>query len=233
MISPRAYFLTTSPLQNTPSRMERLYRALDDQRYRLVAGSRAQERDPAKDWDVENVVDLLAQADRRTPILDCGAFSSPAVGALLRQGFLDISGIDLNPGLPLTRYHRRVSFTVQDLHNTAFDDNSFGAVLCSSTIEHGCSWVAFADEARRLLRLGGLLYISTDLVRARPDPTETMAFGLPWLPLCPGDLEAHAAIVRRAGFHVSEAHSPTIEGPLPFRFLNQDVGFVAFAAVAT
>lgn len=228
-----AYFLTTRPSERAPGRMERLRQAIDGQRYRLVSGTRAQGRDPTKDWDVDNIVRLLANIDRNTPILDCGAFYSPAVAALLRRGFRDVSGIDLNPRLPLSPYHRRASFTVQNLHHTAFDDGSFGVVLCSSTIEHGCSWAGFAGEARRLLRPGGLLYISTDLVRTRPEGGEMVAFGAPWLPLVPDDLEEHAAIIRRAGFSLPEVTAPPLDGPLPFQFLGHELGFVAFAAVAT
>jgi SAM-dependent methyltransferase len=184
--------------------------------------------DSRKFWDVRNTLDVMGDLPRKAPVLDCGAFASLPLLALQGAGFRNLSGIDLNPGVTGLTVLPGVCPSVQDMQHTAFADESFAALVCSSTIEHGASWDDFLAEAARLLQRHGRLYLSTDLVAQDACTDGLEEFGLPWTPLRPSDL---AMIGERFTAHGFDAPAPADVGPLdrlPITFLGVAMGLIAF-----
>jgi SAM-dependent methyltransferase len=204
----------------------------DKLRYRFLSGAWLPEHDPVKSWDVRNVESIVRELRRDAAILDCGAFCSPALQVLLRLGFCNLHGVDLNSHLSILPSASRISYTVQDIQRTAFASGSFDFVYSASVIEHGVSWPLFLAEVRRLLKPGGLFYLSTDLVPDYADTENARAFGLPWLPLRVSEIPDACARLQAAGFVAPLAPTVVLPDTLPCQFLGIPIGFIAFACVA-
>jgi SAM-dependent methyltransferase len=199
--------------------------------FRVLTGGAAPSFDDAKLWDVMNVERLLSSIDRKARVLDCGGFNSPCLRALSLAGFRELYGIDLNPDLVAQATPWKTALTVQDIQATTFVSRSFDVVISCSTIEHGVSWHRFLVEAARILRPGGLLYLSTDIVHDDADSSSVEAFGLPWWPLRVGDLGGAIQLLDDCGFE------PPVLGPielppaLPHEFAGVPLAFVAVVTV--
>ena len=198
--------------------------------FRLLTGSAAPHFDHAKQWDTANVERLLEDEPRASRILDCGGFNSPSIRALTHRGFRNVHSIDLNPALPAQEVFGSTRLTVQDMQATAFRSGEFDVVLSCSTVEHGVSWSRFLEEAARLLRPGGLLYVSTDLVHDETDPSSVEEFGLPWQPLRIADLPVVIELLGRMGFSAPPAIDIELPATLPYRFHGAALAFIAFIA---
>ena len=83
-----------------------------------------------------------------------------------------------------------------------------------------------------MLRTGGLLYVSTDIVPDSVDTSEFEAFGLPWTPLRPKDLADAAERFERHGFAKPDLHPVDLPEVLPITFLGQGCGFIGYAVTA-
>ena len=195
--------------------------------FRVLTGNAAPSFDKAKLWDVMNVERLLSSSDRNARVLDCGGFNSPCLRALLLAGFRELYGIDLNPSLPAQATPWTTALTVQDMQATTFVSSSFDVVISCSTIEHGVSWPRFLAEAARILRPGGLLYLSTDLVHDDADSSSVEAFGLPWWPLRVGDLVGVIQLLDRSGFEPPVLRPIELPAVLPHEFHRVPLAFIA------
>ena len=197
-------------------------------KYRMISGNGMPPKDEAKFWDARNVARVLGDLPKNSAILDCGAFNSAPLFWLADQGFSDLHGIDLNPNVVNQPGGRKISYSVQNIEATAYFDNTFDALICSSVIEHGVDWHRFLGEAQRILKPGGYLYLSTDVVNADTESTDVWAFGAPWNPLDPDRLVWAVEALSAHGFDVGEL--PVVEPPaeLPVEFAGKHLGFVAF-----
>ncbi len=214
------------------NRENRCTRKLASLRHRLLTGTALPPADRPKRWDEANVVELLRDAPHEVRIIDHGGYNSPGPWALARLGFRNVEAIDLNPRLPASPLSRRVRYSCQNMMQTAYADGSHDVIVSGSTVEHGVDWDVWLAECRRILRPGGLLYVSTDLVHDTVDTGEFEAFGLPWTPLRPKDL---ADASKRFGLHgFSEPALEPVDLPdrLPITFLGQQCGFIAYAVTA-
>lgn len=220
--------LETAAYPEKDSAHSRLHRAA----FRLLTGAQLPPAAVDKAWDVRNVLDMTMDVPHDAAILDCGAFNSPSTYALLNKGYGRLYGIDLDPHLVAMPFGRKVRFTVQNIEKTSFEDGSFDCLTCCSTIEHGVSWDRFLAEARRLLKEGGRLYLSTDIVH-NGTPTEGEAFGQPWQPLTPTSLQERPALFQKHGFTGPEISAVTLPSELPMQFLGKPLGFVGFGLVAS
>jgi SAM-dependent methyltransferase len=188
--------------------------------------------DPVKRWDVLNVLGLSQfLSNRSAAILDCGAYNSESLWELAQRGFTNLYGIDLNPHIVAAPRSRRICYSVQDMQHTAFADSTFDYVISVSTVEHGVSWPAFLREAHRLLKPGGLLYVSTDVVHEETDTTGLTAFGLSWNPLRPADVPGISTLLSNMGFECAPPISLQLPKELPLEFLGRKVGFIGFCGI--
>lgn len=200
--------------------------------YRLRTGHALPRADPVKRWDVLNVLELSHfLSPRDATVLDCGAYNSESLCELAEQGFKNLYGIDLNPEIVAGPWSRRICYSVQDMQHTTFADSSFDYVISISAVEHGVSWRAFLLEALRVLKPGGLLYVSTDLVHEETDTTGCTAFGLSWNPLRPADVPGISTLLSSLGFECAPPVSIQLPKELPLEFLGRRVGFIGFCGV--
>ncbi len=95
----------------------------------------------------------------------------------------------------------KVAFSVADLRNLPFEDQSFDVVYCVSVLEHTNAYEAIVDEFYRVLRPGGKLVITFDIsLDGRHDIPASKA------------AELLALLINKVG--VDASHFPTIEAEL-------------------
>ena len=210
----------------------RLQRRWNSLRHRILSGTGFPPLDRWKRWDEANVVEILAASRQPVDLLDCGAYNSPALWAASRRGKGRMDGIDLNPRLPISPRSGRIRYSCQNMMSTAFINDAFDMIVSGSTIEHGVDWRLFLEESHRLLRTGGLLYVSTDVVHPSVDTSDLVAFGLPWTPLRPRQVADMTKVFEDHGFTAATIEAPALPERLPMSFLGVDIGFVAFAVTA-
>jgi len=141
-----------------------------------------------KDWDLIQIVRLMAGVAESAPIVDLGCGGLYTLKLLEAMGFRQLSGIDFKVDL-ITRPLQlkrlvskgRLPFKVHqgDILKTPFPDETFEVAISLSTIEHNVNLDNFFAEASRILKPGGRLFLSTDYW---PDGVEQSPdlFGLPW-----------------------------------------------------
>lgn len=214
----------------------RVERWLASLRHRITTGTSFPDLDQAKRWDEANVVELLSYAGpqpRGLSVLDCGAYNSPAPWAAAELGIETVAAIDLNPRLPMSPKASKISYSCQNMMATAFHAATFDVIVAGSVVEHGVDWDVWLSECRRIIRPGGLLYVSTDVVHESVELDGLTAFGLPWTPLNPCDINEMPDRFAAAGFDLEPVTAPPLPAHLPFEFLGVEIGFVAFAATAS
>ena len=138
--------------------------------------------DPTKYWDNVAAVEAIEgeQVGHDAPIVDLGCRSGIVLTWLYQRGFRALHGCDVRrPYPPLKAAGRRHLLPTvlwgarmyasqrrgmrrAPVEATGFPAAHFGAATSLSVIEHGVDLEAFAAEAARILRPGGLLVVSTD-----------------------------------------------------------------------
>jgi len=155
--------------------------------------------DRPKNWDalvaVSTIVNELGTDVR---VLDAGAARYSSVLPWLRLlGVRELVGNNLE--FTRTTSHGPVRFEPGDITSMCYRDGWFDAVACMSVIEHGVPLEAFAAEAARVLRPGGLLVVSTDYDQSPPDVVGKSAYGVPVKIFGPADIEEFVAIAAKQG----------------------------------
>lgn len=108
-----------------------------------------------KNWDLAHVLPRLGPGN----VLDMGCQASLIFEHMIRSGFNgDMVGVDLTP----VKLSPGVRFLQVDLTATGLPAEHFDHITCLSVIEHGVPPYAFVDEAYRLLKPGGHLYVTFD-----------------------------------------------------------------------
>jgi len=153
-------------------------------------------RDRPKNWDALAALSFVLENVKPTgAVLDAGcARYSTLLPSLRLYGFTDLFGNNLE--WSRESHHGPVRLVPGDMTATAFPDSRFDAITCLSVIEHGVPIKGFLIEAARLLRPGGVLFISTDYDQDPPDTTGKTAYGQPVHIFSPDEIKA---IVNEAG----------------------------------
>ncbi len=127
---------------------------------------------PIKNWDLAQIARLLQHYPKTIKILDMGCGGSSVLRFCYKNGFVNTYGIDIvinfsdrwrqlmywkNNGFKLPYY-----LQAQNITETNFENNFFDVMICLSVIEHHVNLTEFVSEASRILKTGGLLYVSTD-----------------------------------------------------------------------
>lgn len=145
-----------------------------------------------KNWDHFLLREALSEISKDAKILDLGCGEGYTLKFLQSLGFRNLHGIDLSFGwkLHVTRLQKmkqggtlKVPFRLHkgDITKTVFPDNSFDVAASVSVIEHGVNVEAFFTEAFRILKPGGLLFLTTDYWEEKLATDDTIrAFGMPW-----------------------------------------------------
>jgi SAM-dependent methyltransferase len=136
---------------------------------------------PTKSWDVLRTLEILNQrVDKKSPILDLGAHTSEVLLGLLKLGFSDLTGIDLNPEVAQMPGREHIKYVTGDLMQTPFSSESFGAITAISVVEHGFSAPKMFAEVSRLLKVGGYFVGSTDYWPEKISTKDMVLYGTDW-----------------------------------------------------
>ena len=117
-----------------------------------------------KNWDtLKCLAHILGSVPQNASILDAGSGSRGVILQwLYALGYRDLWACD-RLAVNLSRFNSMgIRFSCQDLAQTTYEDNQFGAIASVSVIEHGVDLQSFFKEMSRILRPGGRLLISTD-----------------------------------------------------------------------
>lgn len=128
---------------------------------------------PQKNWDHYLLADLLRPRDRQLRIVDMGCGPGSTLLLLNKLGFQNLLGLDLRiwPAARVnqirafwTSTHKRLPWKMRrrDICETELPPESIDVISCISVIEHGVPLGLFAKECARLLKVNGLLFITTD-----------------------------------------------------------------------
>lgn len=137
--------------------------------------------DTLKSWDVLATVSFIeSNVKKNEPILDIGCYSSEILASLLKVGYSNLTGADLNPNLKRMPYQESIRYEVTNFMHTSFPDASFKAITSISVIEHDFDGQALLKESSRLLQPGGYFIASFDYWPEKIDTTGTRFFGMDW-----------------------------------------------------
>ena len=153
-----------------------------------------------KNWDHAILLSELKSVSHDSPIIDLGCDEGFTLNFLKLAGYEDLYGLDLNiswraRAAQLVRMWRRRSLKPPyhlgraSITKTPFEAGRFAAAFSVSTIEHGVEKPAFLKEAARILKPGGLLFVTTDYWQERiPTPESFRAYGQSWEIACRDDI---------------------------------------------
>jgi SAM-dependent methyltransferase len=173
-------------------------------------------RTSEKDWDLFHLQAVSSSLDRGARIVDLGCSGAHSLKLLWAMGFENLCGVDLHIGIPdrcsqLVRMWRSRTFKRpfklyrQDLANTRFAADSFDLAMCVSVIEHGVDSEKFLRESNRILKTGGILFVSADYWQEPIDVSDVpKQFGQEWKIFCREDVEGFLELAGRYGFELYE-----------------------------
>lgn len=185
-------------------------------------------RDKPKNWDALAALSfVLENVAPSGAVLDAGcARYSTLLPSLRLYGFTDLFGNNLEWRRP-TR-HGPVRLLPGDMTATSFPDGRFDAITCLSVIEHGVPIKAFLAEASRLLKPGGVLFVSTDYDQSPPDTTGKTAYGQPVHIFSPDEIRDIVKQADDEGLRlVGELRLEHAERPVHWKRLGIDYTFVS------
>jgi SAM-dependent methyltransferase len=119
--------------------------------------------DYQKNWDtLKSFLNIIINVPKNAPILDAGSSGNSAILRwLIEFGYTNLHACDLRE--KNKKYKSTiVNFSIQDITATNYPDAYFSAATCISVIEHGVDIYNFFAEMKRIIKPGGLLFISTD-----------------------------------------------------------------------
>jgi SAM-dependent methyltransferase len=171
---------------------------------------------PQKNWDHYLLYNALADAGRDLTVVDLGCGEGYTLSFLSSLGFKNVRGIDFTLSWKL-RARRALAMararTIKppfrlrkaDITRTPIRSESCDVAVSISTIEHGVELKGFLAEARRVLKPGGLLFVTTDYWEEKLDTDEgARIYGLPWQVFCRGQIVEMIDAARALGLSLVE-----------------------------
>jgi len=152
-----------------------------------------------KDFDIANICQELTDGD----LLDMGSNGSWILHNAVKMGIKGKKhGIDL--GKPEFSAYG-VVYIQGDLMVTPYYGKSFDTITCLSVIEHEVDFDKLAKECSRLLRKGGILYVSFDYWNPKVDTTDvgTKLYGLKWTILDSSDVSKLEVALGKQGLNMT------------------------------
>lgn len=193
-----------------------------------------------KNWDHFLLRELLADKSRKAVIVDLGCGEGHTLSLLHALGFSDIRGVDLQidwrvRARQLQTMRREKTLRLpyrlhqRDITRTSFPPESHDVAVSISTIEHGVDLRSFLEEARRILKPGGLLFLTTDYWENKIPTNGAHVYGLPWQVFCRDQVEELIASARELGLKpaIETAIPPCSDRPVTWQ--NSSYTFVAMA----
>lgn len=135
--------------------------------------------EPVKCWDFNNIREILLERDRdknaRIVDLGCGpsSYGCLTMEFLRSIGYKNLVGIDLH--IPFysrvitlirgwTKYRtlRPYQMKSADILSTGLKSKTVDVAILLSVVEHGVDFEGMFRELNRIMKIGGIIYISTD-----------------------------------------------------------------------
>jgi SAM-dependent methyltransferase len=160
-----------------------------------------------KNWDLFLLTQTLAGVPFDARVVDLGCGGSQTLKYLAALGYREILGIDLHItwrarlSLLWRLLRKRPAYRLRtgDITRTGLERSSVDVAVCISVIEHGVPTSEFIAEVARILRPGGILFVTTDYwPKTIKTPNRTVAFGLRWRIF---DRDAIADLIATASDH--------------------------------
>lgn len=179
-----------------------------------------------KNWDQWLLAQLLEvnSVDRQSTLLDLGCGDCCTLEFLSALGFCRLHGIDLNVKTRSSTYQ----LSEGDMTATSFSDCSIEVAVSISVIEHGVDLNAFFREACRILKPGGLLFVTTDYWQRKIDIDPAIQpFGLSWTIFSEAEIESAIGLAQTQGFVLLEDQSVPACTDTPVSWYQKNYTFLA------
>lgn len=151
--------------------------------------------DVHKNWDHSLLYEVVANKDKQSQIVDLGCGEGCTLDFLAALGFKNLHGIDLK--LVPDKIAVNYALYQGDLIKTPFPSGECDMAISVSVIEHDVDLPAFLAEVSRLLKPGGLLFITTDYWEDKVEIDDSIKpFGLDWKVFCKLDIEEFIALAK-------------------------------------
>lgn len=152
-------------------------------------------RDVHKNWDHAILMDVIHSIDRSSDIIDLGCGEYCTLDFLAALGFKNLHGIDLQ--LKPNSKNAVYDLSQGDLTKTSLLSNSYEVAISISVIEHGVDLPAFFVEVSRLLKIDGLLLLTTDYwEQSLSVDSSIKPFGLEWKIFCRSEIKQLIALAQ-------------------------------------
>lgn len=183
---------------------------------------------PQKNWDQGLLAQLLESVDPQAAILDMGCGDCCTLDFLSALGFASLHGIDLR--IKDSQKSDRYQLFEGDLMHTPFADASYDILTSISVIEHGVDLDAFFEEADRLLKPGGILFVTTDYWETKIpiDPT-IKPFGLSWQIFSKAEIQEAIDLAQQRRLNLIQETTIPACHESPVSWYQRDYTFIALA----
>lgn len=155
-----------------------------------------------KNWDTLSALSLILEKfDENSRILDAGSeiYSSILI-CLYLYGYKNLYGINLVFKERIKK--GRILYEHGDITKTRFENEYFSAVTCLSVIEHGVNYEDFFKEMNRIIKKGGILFISTDYWHDKINTDKIEVYNSKTVIFSRNEIEDLLQIARRSGFEL-------------------------------
>lgn len=185
-----------------------------------------------KNWDQFLLSQQLQDTPRHSAILDLGCGDCCTLKFLAAIGFIHLSGIDLQ--LPSLASSLPYQLYQGNLLNTPFAEQSFDWAISISVIEHGVDLKAFFQEAYRILKPKGLLFITTDYWEEKVEVEDSIQpFDLPWQIFSKSQIQDAITIAQACGFTLKQESMIPACADKTVTWYGKDYTFIALTFCKT
>lgn len=189
--------------------------------------------DHIKSWDVQLTLEFISkEIAKDSMILDLGAYCSEVPVSLKKMGYINIHGIDLNPGVVAMPYADLVKYDIGNFMETPYVDASFDVITAISVIEHGYEPSKLFSELSRLLRPGGYFISSFDYWPEKIDTSNTLFFDLSWLIFSEDDVRSLLNVAYAFGLSpIGHSHTKASERAVSCAGFNYTFGWLVLRKI--
>ena len=190
------------PVLDVPTASVLRERVEIDNASRLVADlGQSSHHDAQKDWDTVAALSGILKSGNKSPkVWDAGSGAKPVILRWLRDLLPESSlyACDRVKKSPEVFKKLDIEFSIQDMSATDYPDAFFDYVTSISVIEHGVDVESFFKEVARVLKPGGMFYVSTDYWEEKLDTSHKFPYEKKYGPMIVFDKTEIAAFVKSA-----------------------------------
>jgi SAM-dependent methyltransferase len=187
-----------------------------------------------KNWDHWLLLRAFETQPKESRVLDLGCGNGFTLKLLAAVGFQNLDGIDsiltwrLRVGRLLWKWRNRTLRTPYRLHRgdftqMKFPDATFDLAFSVSVIEHGVRLAPFLEECFRVLKPGGMLFLTADYWDPKVQTNSSNhAFGRAWYIFSKEEIERLFFVAEKIGFQqVDKSSIPPCRDPM-IHWQNKD-----------